>query len=84
MRIGTRLMVLGVACWLALSGTAMAQDNDAANLAKVAQNPLATMVTLPLQANFNSGYYYNSTHPEGAAESQVRFQLNFMFPTKAK
>ncbi len=28
------------------------------------------------------GYYYNSEHPEGAADSQVRLQINFMFPTK--
>ena len=34
--------------------------------------------------NLLLGYYYNSTHPEGAAESQVRFQINFMFPQKAK
>ena len=33
-----------------------ADGNDAASLAKAAQNPLATMVTLPLQANYNTGY----------------------------
>ncbi|MGB5296173.1 MAG: hypothetical protein WBP34_14590, partial [Thermoanaerobaculia bacterium] len=45
-------------CWLALGGTALAQeaDADAAALAKAAQNPLATLVTLPLQANFNNGF----------------------------
>ena len=26
------------------------------------------------------GYYDNSTHPEGGPDSQVRFQLNFLFP----
>lgn len=31
-------------------------EPDAAALAKVAQNPLATMVTLPLQANYNTGF----------------------------
>lgn len=30
------------------------------------------------------GYYYNSEHPEGAADSQVRLQLNFMFPKKER
>jgi hypothetical protein len=35
--------------------TAMAAEGDAADLAKAAQNPLATMVTLPIQANFNDG-----------------------------
>ncbi len=32
--------------------------------------------------NLLLGYYSNSEHPEGAADSQVRFQVNFMFPTK--
>ena len=26
------------------------------------------------------GYYRNSEHPEGGADSQVRFQINFLFP----
>ena len=30
------------------------------------------------------GYYVNAEHPEGSAESQVKFQINFLFPTKAK
>ena len=30
--------------------------------------------------NLLLGYYYNATHPDGGAESQVRFQLNFMYP----
>lgn len=32
-----------------------AQEKSADELAKAAQNPLATMVTLPLQANWNNG-----------------------------
>jgi len=32
--------------------------------------------------NLLAGYYWNSTHPDGGAESQVRLQLNFMFPNK--
>jgi hypothetical protein len=28
------------------------------------------------------GYYRNSKHPEGGADSQVRFQLNLLFPQK--
>ena len=27
------------------------------------------------------GYYENLVHPDGRAESQWRFQINFMFPT---
>ena len=34
--------------------------------------------------NLLLGYYWNSEHPDGAADRQVRFQLNFMFPTKAR
>jgi hypothetical protein len=34
--------------------------------------------------NLLLGYYTNSEHPDGAAESQVRIQVNFMFPTKAR
>lgn len=56
MRTRTRLMVLGISCWLALAGTAAAQEDDSSALAEAAQNPLATMVTLPLQANFNNGF----------------------------
>ena len=32
--------------------------------------------------NLLLGYYTNSDHPDGGAESQVRFQVNFMFPQK--
>lgn len=31
--------------------------------------------------NLLVGYYSNSEHPEGAADSQFRLQINFMFPT---
>ena len=34
--------------------------------------------------NLLLGYYKNSEHPEGAADSQVRLQINFMYPTKKK
>jgi hypothetical protein len=48
-------LVLATCCLLALiCGTAAAQD-DSADLAKAAQNPLASMVTLPLQTNWNDG-----------------------------
>jgi hypothetical protein len=36
-------------------GAALAADGDATTLAKAAQNPLATMVTLPMQANYFTG-----------------------------
>jgi len=31
--------------------------------------------------NLLLGYYANSEHPEGSPDKQVRFQINFMFPT---
>jgi hypothetical protein len=34
--------------------------------------------------NLLLGYYRNSTHPEGGADSQVRFQLNLLFPQKPR
>lgn len=56
MRRRTQMTMLGIACWLALGLTASAQEDDSTELAKAAQNPLATLVTLPLQANFNDGF----------------------------
>jgi len=57
MKILVQRVALVACCCLALGGVAAAAEpaNDAAALAKVAQNPLATMVTLPLQANYNGG-----------------------------
>jgi hypothetical protein len=34
--------------------------------------------------NLLLGYYGNSEHPTGAADSQIRFQVNFLFPASAK
>jgi len=56
MKTRTQLLGLAICCCLALGGAAVAQDEeDAASLAAKIQNPLAAMVTLPLQANFNNG-----------------------------
>jgi hypothetical protein len=66
MKTQLRVLALAVGCWLALSGTAFAQEGQEAQegqqappsaeaLAKAAQNPLAALVTLPLQANYNTG-----------------------------
>ncbi|MGB5399049.1 MAG: neuromedin U [Thermoanaerobaculia bacterium] len=62
MRTRTKWVGYAMGSWLALCGAAVAQEatagtsSEAEDLAKVAQNPLATMVTLPLQANFNNGF----------------------------
>ena len=57
MKTRTPLVALAIGCSLALSGATSAQEaaTDAAALAKAVQNPLATLVTLPLQANYNTG-----------------------------
>lgn len=34
--------------------------------------------------NLIAGYYYNATRPDQGADSQVRFQVNFLFPTSRK
>jgi hypothetical protein len=67
MRTRTRILVLGTCCWLALCGSALAAEgditsdtdltekHDEGDLAKTIQNPLANLVSLPLQFNFNDG-----------------------------
>ena len=35
-----------------------------------------------LPVNIVIGYYGNSEHPEGSADSQIRFQLNLLYPSK--
>jgi hypothetical protein len=52
-------LVLATCCWLALPGSSAAQDPDKSgadeDLAKAIQNPLASIVSLPFQANYNHG-----------------------------
>lgn len=57
MRTYILLLVFVMGGWMALGGVAAAEDaaTDAAALAKQIQNPLAAMVTLPMQANYNLG-----------------------------
>jgi hypothetical protein len=47
--------LLGAAPVLAQETAPAAQEAEAADLAKQVQNPLASLVTLPFQANFNGG-----------------------------
>jgi hypothetical protein len=60
-RTRTSLLMLATCCCLVLCGSAMAADEEADNaaeasdLAKKVQNPLANLVSLPFQFNFNSG-----------------------------
>jgi hypothetical protein len=34
--------------------------------------------------NLLAGYYYNSEHPESGADSQVRVQINLLYPQAPK
>jgi len=57
MNISKHTSLFALGCWFVFCGSAFSQDSetDAASLAKKVQNPLATLVTLPLQANYNTG-----------------------------
>jgi len=51
------LLAFAIVCLFALCGVAAAEDTetDEEALAKEIQNPLASLITLPLQANYNTG-----------------------------
>jgi hypothetical protein len=53
----TQIRLLAICCLLALCGSAVVAEDqgDEGDLAKTIQNPLATLVSLPLQFNFNNG-----------------------------
>ncbi len=67
MKTRTRFLALAVGCWLAVCGAPAAEETpitseadasehyDEEDLAKTIQNPLANLVNLPLQFNFNNG-----------------------------
>ena len=68
--IGTAPIVTGN--WEAASGNrwVIPWGLQVSKVSKIGQRPINVIV----------GYYANSEHPEGGADSQVRFQLNFLFP----
>jgi hypothetical protein len=72
MKTGMRITFTVLSGWLVLCGATVEQVKvqDASELTKQVQNPLATLVTLPFQANHNTD----------VAEDGLRFQLNFRFP----
>jgi hypothetical protein len=65
-------------------------------LAKAAQNPVAKLISVPFQNNFNFGVgpnnavqyvlniqlqaFYSVEKPDNAADWQLRFQVQFLFP----
>jgi hypothetical protein len=61
----TLMLLLGACC----ARPAMAADDDTAALAKAAQNPVASMISLPLQLNMNFG-----TGPENDLQTVLNVQ----------
>ena len=57
MKPSTLFLTLVTCCCLALSGAAAAQEttDDEAALAKKVQNPIANLISLPFQYNYNAG-----------------------------
>ena len=57
MKAQALFLMLVTCCWLALCGAAAAQEagGNAGALAKQIQNPIANLVSLPFQYNYNSG-----------------------------
>jgi hypothetical protein len=56
--------LLSALCWLVgLSATALSQEQSAEELAKKTQNPVADLISVPLQNNwnFNAGFHHNKT-----------------------
>jgi hypothetical protein len=51
--------------------------DEATKLAKATQNPVADLLSLPFQFNFN----HNVEHPTGSAGDQLRMQISFLYPS---
>ncbi len=67
-RSSTAIQSIAIACMLGLAGTSFAQ-HDSKSLAKAAQNPLASMISLPFQNNSNFDY-----GPEGGTQDTLNIQ----------
>ena len=55
---------------------ARAADESDTDLVKKTQNPVANLISVPFQSNFN----FNTDRPKDTANWQLRFQLQFLFP----
>ncbi len=64
-----RLSLLIAACLMAVTSTASAADLSAEQLAKIAQNPLANLISVPVQSNTNFG-----VGPQKATQEIVNLQ----------
>ena len=69
--------VLGVAIAPAVHAELTAEE-----LAKIAQNPVGNMISVPFQynANMQIAAYYNVVRPDFGPNWQIRAQVQFMFP----
>ncbi len=67
-RSSAAIQTIAIACMLGMAGTSIAQD-DSTDLAKAAQNPLASMISLPFQNNSNFDY-----GPEGGTQNILNIQ----------
>jgi len=61
----TMTLLVGACC----AWPALAEDNDAAALAKAAQNPVASLIRVPIQLNMNFG-----TGPEDDLQTVTNIQ----------
>ncbi len=67
-RSSAAIQTIAIACILGVAGTAFAQQ-DSESLAKAAQNPLASMISLPFQNNTNFDY-----GPEDGTQNVLNIQ----------
>jgi len=67
-RSSAAIQTIAIACTLGMAGTSFAQDDTDA-LAKAAQNPLASMISLPFQNNTNFDY-----GPENGTQNVLNIQ----------
>jgi hypothetical protein len=68
----TRLLLGAASILCGLHVGSLARAQSAGDLAKAAQNPIASMISLPIQNNLNFGV--------GSHSWQVRTQIQFLFP----
>jgi len=69
-------LTLAACCWLALYGSTAVQGQDEADLAATIQNPLANLVSLPLQFNFNDGVGEFDPNDPNRDYDRRQFNLN--------
>ena len=81
---------MALAAAVLLSTGVWAAGESAEELAKKIQNPVADLISVPFQNNFNFNVgpeddlqlqaYYNVVTPDDGADWQLRFQFQFLFP----